>query len=115
VADAGHVTDADVVEALAVSFLGKRSSEVVTRLLAAGDCADYPAGTTIYREGSAPKALLVVHGLLRVYMTSPQGLQVTLRYARDRDVLRRGRVRPVVEPDRADDKATDTRRPTAKD
>jgi CRP/FNR family transcriptional regulator len=81
------VTDADVVEALAGSFLGKLSSEVVRQLLAAGDCADYPAGTTIYREGSAPKALLVVHGLLRVYMTSPQGRQVTVRYARDRDVL----------------------------
>jgi CRP/FNR family transcriptional regulator, cyclic AMP receptor protein len=81
------VTDADVVEALAGSFLGKLSSDVVRQLLANGDCADYPAGTTIYREGSAPKALLVVHGLLRVYMTSPQGRQVTVRYARDRDVL----------------------------
>jgi CRP/FNR family cyclic AMP-dependent transcriptional regulator len=31
--------------------------------------------------------LLVVTGLLRVYMSSPEGRQVTVRYARGRDVL----------------------------
>ena len=29
----------------------------------------------------------MVRGLLRVYMASPEGRQVTVRYARDRDVL----------------------------
>ncbi len=52
-----------------------------------GERADYPAGTTIYRAGSAPRAALVVQGLIRVYMTSLEGRQVTVRYARPGDVL----------------------------
>ncbi|TDW90109.1 CRP/FNR family transcriptional regulator [Kribbella pratensis] len=81
------MVDEDVVAALAGSFLGRLPPDVVGQLLAAGHRTDYPAGSTIYREGSAPKALLVVNGLLRVYMTSPEGRQVTVRYARNCDVL----------------------------
>jgi len=81
------VADRDVEEALARSFLGRLPPEVVGRLRAEGERADYPAGTTIYRAGSAPRAMLVVRGLFRVYMTSPEGRQVTVRYARAADVL----------------------------
>jgi CRP/FNR family transcriptional regulator, cyclic AMP receptor protein len=81
------VTDRDVEEALARSFLGRLPPEVVARLRSEGERADYPAGTTIYRAGSAPRAMLVVRGLIRVYMTSPEGRQVTVRYARAADVL----------------------------
>jgi len=81
------MTDHDVEYAMAGSFLGKLPKEVVDRLMAEGERTDYPAGTTIYREGSAPRSVLVVYGLVRVYMTSPEGRQVTVRYARDRDVL----------------------------
>jgi CRP/FNR family transcriptional regulator len=31
--------------------------------------------------------MLVVRGLIRVYMTSPEGRRVTVRYAQDGDVL----------------------------
>ena len=81
------VADRDVEEALARSFLGRLPPEVVARLRAEGERADYPAGTTIYRAGSGPRAMLVVRGLIRVYMTSVEGRQVTLRYARAADVL----------------------------
>jgi CRP/FNR family transcriptional regulator, cyclic AMP receptor protein len=81
------VADRDVEEALAHSFLGGLPPEVVARLRAEGERADYPAGTTIYRAGSAPRAMLVVRGLFRVYMTSLEGRQVTVRYARAADVL----------------------------
>src|SRR6266508_4362300 len=47
-----------------------------------GERTDYPAGSTIYREGSASRAALVVSGLLGVYLTSREGRQVTVRYAR---------------------------------
>lgn len=87
VPDPWLVADADVVTAMAGSFLGKLPSELVDGLLASGDRADYPPGTTIYREGSAARTWLVVRGLVRVYMSSPEGRQVTVRYARDRDVL----------------------------
>jgi CRP/FNR family transcriptional regulator len=41
----------------------------------------------IYRPGSCSRTLLVVRGLLRVFMGSPEGRQVTVRYAREGDVL----------------------------
>lgn len=34
-----------------------------------------------------PRGMLVVRGLIRVYMTSPEGRQVTVRYARAGDLL----------------------------
>ena len=55
--------------------------------MAGGQRTDYPAGSTIYREGAAPRAVLVIQGLLRVFMTSPDGRQVTVRYTREADVL----------------------------
>jgi CRP/FNR family transcriptional regulator len=81
------VADQEVEEALARSFLGRLPPEVVARLRAEGERADYPAGTTIYRAGSGPRAMLVVRGLIRVYMTSPEGRQVTVRYVRANGVL----------------------------
>jgi CRP/FNR family transcriptional regulator, cyclic AMP receptor protein len=66
------VADADVVTAMAGSVLGTLPSELVGRLLAVGDRTEYPAGSTIYRPGGAPRTLLVVRGLLRVYMSSPR-------------------------------------------
>jgi CRP/FNR family cyclic AMP-dependent transcriptional regulator len=41
----------------------------------------------VYRPGSPPQAALVVGGLIRVYLTSRGGRQVTVRYARPGDVL----------------------------
>jgi CRP/FNR family transcriptional regulator, cyclic AMP receptor protein len=81
------VADQDVEEALARSFLGRLPPEVVARLRLEGERADYPAGTTIYRAGEGPRTMLVMRGLIRVYMTSPEGRQVTVRYARANDVL----------------------------
>jgi len=81
------VSDSDIAEAVAGSFLARLPSDLVAALVAAGERADYPAGSTIYRPGSYPRALLVVGGLLRVYMTAPEGRQVTVRYGRTCDVL----------------------------
>jgi CRP/FNR family transcriptional regulator len=60
---------------------------LIDELIAAGDRIDVPAGSTIYRQGGYPRAFLVISGLLRVYMTSAEGRQVTVRYARGGDVL----------------------------
>lgn len=81
------VADTDVEHAMAGSFLGRMSPDLVRALLANGLRGEYPAGTTIYPPGSAPRTLLVVEGLLRVYLGSPDGRQVTVRYARGCDVL----------------------------
>ena len=82
------VVDHEVEDALAHSFLAALPPEVVGRLREEGERADYPAGTTVYRAGSGPQAALVVVGLLRVYLMSAEGRQVTVRYARPSDVLR---------------------------
>jgi CRP/FNR family transcriptional regulator len=73
------VADRDVEEALARSFLGRLPPEVVARLRAEAERAGYPAGTTIYRAGSAPRAMLVVRGLFRVCMTSLEALAGSYR------------------------------------
>jgi len=82
-----NVVDQDVDHALARSFLAELPAELGDRLRAKGERADYPPGTTVYRAGDDPRAALVVRGLLRVYLSSPQGRQVTVRYARPGDVL----------------------------
>lgn len=81
------MVDRELVSAVARSFLGDLPSGLIDKLIAAGDRIDVPAGSTIYRQGEYPRAFLVVHGLFRVYMTSPEGRQVTVRYARAGDVL----------------------------
>lgn len=43
---------------------------------------EVPAGSFIYHEHDEPRAGLVVQGLLRMFMTAPDGRQVTVRYAR---------------------------------
>ena len=81
------MADREVEDALAHSFLASLPPEVGDGLRADGERADYPAGTTVYRAGSDPRAALVVRGLLRVFLTSAEGRQVTVRYARPGDVL----------------------------
>ena len=81
------MADREVDDALARSFLADLPRELAGKLRAEGERADYPAGTTVYRAGSAPQAALVVDGLLRVYLMSVEGRQVTVRDARPGDVL----------------------------
>jgi CRP/FNR family transcriptional regulator, cyclic AMP receptor protein len=81
------VADQEVEEALARSFLAELPPELTGALRADGERADYPAGTTVYQAGGEPRAALVVRGLMRVYLSSPGGRQVTIRYARPGDVL----------------------------
>jgi len=76
-----------VESAVAQSFLRDLPGDLVDQLLATGRCVDVPSGTTVYRPGDDPLAVLVVHGLLRVYMSSPEGRHVTVRYTRAGDVL----------------------------
>jgi len=48
---------------------------------------DVPAGATIYRDEDEPQAIVVRSGLLRLYLRSADGRQVTIRYARAGEVL----------------------------
>src|SRR3954452_7608150 len=81
------VPDRDVDDALARSFLAELPPDLIGRLRTDGERADYPSGTTVYRAGDDPRAAVVVRGLIRVFLSSPEGRQVTVRYARPGDVL----------------------------
>ena len=81
------MADREVDDALERSFLADLPPEVVSELRAGGERADYPAGTTIYQPRSEPQTVLVVRGLLRNFLVSPEGRQVTYRYTRPGDVL----------------------------
>jgi CRP/FNR family cyclic AMP-dependent transcriptional regulator len=48
---------------------------------------DLAPGAILYPEEGKPRMALVIRGLVRVYLTSAEGRQITVRYARDGDVL----------------------------
>jgi CRP/FNR family transcriptional regulator, cyclic AMP receptor protein len=80
--------DESVQRALAGSVFSAFPPTEIDRLFAKGVRFDIPAGTTIYRETEAPvTAALVISGLVRIYMESPEGRQLTIRYARTGDAL----------------------------
>ena len=61
--------------------------EALGRVLSGGLELEVPRGSTLYREGGSPRCVLVRSGLIRVYMQSAEGRQVTVRYARPNDLL----------------------------
>jgi CRP/FNR family transcriptional regulator len=79
--------DPAVSDALSLSLLASFPAPLRERLLADAIRVDVPAGGTIYREDDTPRCTLVVSGLVRNFMTSPTGREVTVRYARPGDLL----------------------------
>src|SRR5918996_3899590 len=77
----------DVRAAIANSFLSELDTDLVQRLVEQAIPLDLEAGAMLYPEEGAPRMALVIQGLLRVYLTSAEGRQITIRYARDGDVL----------------------------
>ena len=68
-------------------LLGALPDRARNRILGSGFEIDLPRGGMLYREGGAPRCALVRSGLIRVYMRSAEGRQVTVRYARPGDLL----------------------------
>ena len=79
--------DESVRAAIARSFLAALSPALLERLLAGAELERAAAGTTTYVPGREPRPALVVSGLLRTYFAGPDGRQVTVRYAREGDML----------------------------
>jgi CRP-like cAMP-binding protein len=67
--------------------LGDLPVPVVDRILGAATLIRASAGTTLYHPGDPVGLHVVVAGLVRVALTSPEGRQVTVRYARRGEVL----------------------------
>jgi CRP/FNR family transcriptional regulator len=73
--------------AVKASFLGVLNAHERSALAAGAMRLDIPAGTVIYRDADRARLAVVLDGLLRVFLTSPEGRQVTVRYARAEDLL----------------------------
>ncbi|MFW3168567.1 Crp/Fnr family transcriptional regulator [Geodermatophilus sp. CPCC 206100] len=71
--------------AWAESVFGTLHPAVQARLRQGATAASVPAGQVIYRGGGAPRLALVVSGLARVLISSPDGRRATVRYARRGD------------------------------
>jgi CRP/FNR family transcriptional regulator, cyclic AMP receptor protein len=76
-------TDDRVAAALAASNLSRLRRPARRRLLAGARPVRVPAGSVTHREGETVEHLeLVVDGLVRVFVTAPDGRSMTVRYAR---------------------------------
>jgi CRP/FNR family transcriptional regulator, cyclic AMP receptor protein len=76
-----------VAAAVSRSLIADLSEDTQRRILAGGIPLRVPAGSVIYRASDEPQAGLVVDGLIRVYLASDDGRQLTVRYARPGDLL----------------------------
>jgi CRP/FNR family transcriptional regulator len=83
---ATHPGDERVVGDLGAGFLASLPRDAAERLLAEAIRLNLPAGAVVYRDEESPRLIVVLKGLLRVFLTSVDGRQVTVRYARSGDV-----------------------------
>ncbi len=74
-------------QAVESSFLAAIPEAALDQLLSDVIRLDIPAGGIPYRQSDLPRAGLVISGLVRVFMASPEGRQVTVRYARAGEML----------------------------
>ncbi len=74
------------LEGLGSGFLFALPREAAEGLLAEAIRINVPAGALIYRDDESPRLIVVIKGLLRVFLSSADGRQVTVRYVRRGDV-----------------------------
>jgi hypothetical protein len=75
--------DTGIRATLGVSHLARLPYPPLHRLLTRARLVRVPAGSVTHREGDAAELLeLVVDGLVRVFVTAPDGRSLTVRYAR---------------------------------
>jgi CRP/FNR family transcriptional regulator len=74
--------DSKLEAAVQASFLSGFAPKDREQLLAGARRVDVGAGMTLFLGSLGPQPALVVDGLIRVYMTSPEGREVTTRYAK---------------------------------
>lgn len=79
--------DQRIEQAAARSVLAGLPPEARERLFADALLLDVPAGSVLYRDEDAPRTGLIVGGLVRIFLTSSEGRQVTVRYARPGDAV----------------------------
>jgi CRP/FNR family transcriptional regulator len=80
-------SSSEAKDAVRESFLVRLTENALEQVLQDAIPLAVPAGSVLYSEHGEAQVGLVLSGLLRVYMTSAEGRQVTVRYARQGDVL----------------------------
>jgi len=79
----GSPMDTRAWAAIAASHLGGLPPQLMDRLLAQARRLEVSASAVIHREGEQiPHVEVVVDGLVRVYVTAPDGRTLTVRYCR---------------------------------
>lgn len=81
-----HALDELGLEGLGGGFLFALPRKAAERLLDEAIRINVPTGAIIYRDDERPRLIVVVKGLLRVFLSSVDGRQLTVRYARSGDV-----------------------------
>ena len=79
--------DAPAREAVPPGFLATLPAAAADRLLADAIRIDVPAGGTVYRDEERGRAIVVLEGLLRTYVSAPDGRQATIRYTRPGEIV----------------------------
>ena len=90
--DALRIPDEGRAQQMAVSLLragawASLTAETVELVTAGGKQSDISAGAIVYAEAETERLAVVVDGLLRVYMHTADGRQVTVRYVRSGGLL----------------------------
>jgi CRP/FNR family transcriptional regulator len=80
-------TPAAVADLLQRGAWASLPASTIESLATGGRFVTFSSGSTVYAEADAEGLALVLEGLLRVYMHSSDGRQVTVRYARTGDLL----------------------------
>lgn len=75
-----------VQDGLEDGFLFTLPANAAERLLEQGIRISVPAGSIVYQHEDRPRVIVVISGVLRVFLSSADGRQVTVRYARSGDV-----------------------------
>jgi CRP/FNR family transcriptional regulator, cyclic AMP receptor protein len=86
VARPAHRLDEIAIDGVRSGFLFALPGSAAEALLSEAIRMDVPAGALIYRDDESPRVFVVLDGLVRVFLSSPEGRQVTVRYARAGDV-----------------------------
>ncbi|HEU4617385.1 MAG TPA: Crp/Fnr family transcriptional regulator [Gammaproteobacteria bacterium] len=73
---------AGIVELLRGGCWAAVPAATIESLIAGGRVLEFPSGHTVYAEADAEELAVVLQGLLRVYMHTGDGRQVTVRYVR---------------------------------
>jgi CRP/FNR family cyclic AMP-dependent transcriptional regulator len=81
------VFEALACEAPRSGFVATLPEEAARELLAGAIRISVPTGALIYQEGEPPRVLVVVDGLLRVFLRSADGRQLTVRYVHEGGVV----------------------------